>query len=517
MKTDATRPLINYNAPSSQYQQSSNPTSQGSGPEIKPGNNPFGSGKADAWQNRPQGFNGPLPVTPVSAPTLAPQAAPIMRGFSAFANTQNVATGTEPSVKSYNINPNAQATDTAADKGGANGFLESHWTIPSQSGALTNIHFPMQISDSAARGTGSTPGGQYFAQYIDFRTPEGLPHPDGPGGYIGIQPSTEEGKGYAVFSGWGKGVSTTTGHSLADGDPGASNSTKFDFQYGHKYVLSAETSKKDPNTLNGFVQDVTDPNHPGSKTLIGDLKFQHPVRISNHNAGFVEQFGSNTSNSSQIHRASGEFGAPYTENKSGKTQGTISSWSPYGNYQNSITGTTTVTTDYKNGVYNSSFDVSGAGWKLGTKIPGINTDTEIAEYNPKTFYSRGELVTYNGNIFSSRGSAMPNVGTPAPNGDFISGFNWVKATPKQNPLQTSAPDNTPASNAVANPSNAQTGNPNTGLQQSQQPQSHPAYDDSKQYQPGDMVTLQGHVFVKTPDGSTKSSPDGYSIPGFNFV
>jgi hypothetical protein len=406
---------------------------------------------------------------------------------------------------SYSINPDAQPADIAAHGSGANGFLQSTWSIPSLPGSLDNVHFPMQINDSAQHGTGSTGegGGQYFAQHIGFTTPDGKQHPDGRRGYIGIQPSTEDGKAYAIFSGWGKGVTTTTGHSGADGDSGASNKTKFDFQYGHKYDLSVEVDKNDPKTLNGYVQDVTDPNNPQPKVLIGNLKFEHPVSIGNHDSGFVEQFGSNTTSSTQVHRATGEFGAPYTEGKNGKTQGTISPWSPYGNYKNSITGTTTQTTDPKTGAQRSSFDVSGAGWQPGTSIPGINTDQDPVppppSYEPDKNYPPGSSVTYQGGEYTKSNDGTTRA---SPDGTSIPGFVWTGQAPAESNGNSKTSDSSTPSATQAQQNN----------------QSPPApYDGNKTYQPGDVVNYYDHLFEKTPDGSEQRSPDGYSLPGFTYI
>jgi hypothetical protein len=606
VRTDPLRSPINVNHTQSSLNNGGS-KSQGSGnpgPEIKPVKDPFGhdrsngpavpptptppqNGATGGTEQTPRGTvtsGGAGPANssaPSNGPSPAPQGGP----------TQHTSDGSETVVESYPINPNAQTSDNKADESGATHLLNNAWQIPAESGTLDNVHFPIKIDESAKHGSS---GGNFFAQEFSFRNADGTLRPSGKtsdprdqytpdtdsGGYIGLQPSEKDGKARAVFSGFGAGITSSTGTSGADGGPGASNGKEIDFQYGHKYDLSVEADKNDPNTLNGYVQDVTDPKNPGERVFIGNLKFDKPVKISSDGVGFVEQFGSRVSDSNQIHGVKGTFYDPYTKTDDKTTQGTNTMFGTdtgIGPYSKAITGTTgRINTLEGTPGGGSSFDVSGAGWKPGIPIPGINTSNEppLPAYNENEKYSPGDLVTYNGNAFkkSKDGSTIG-----ASNGDFIPGFHhYSQAASNSNPdnprndteaaplpykpgqqyptnsivtykggvyMKTGGGDGAPSPDGIALPgfeylrpapanssntlqSDTQESSPpaqagNTGTdprpQQATSQYQTPPYDPHKNYQTGDAVTHNGGIFVKTADGYTGASPNGDSLPGFQWV
>jgi hypothetical protein len=483
-------------------------TSGSAGPGPYPTPTPPQNGGTGGTEQTPQGTvtsGGAGPANssaPSNGPTPAPQGGP----------TQHTSDGSETVVDSYQINPNAQPSHDEANEGGATHLLKNHWKIPVESGTLDNVHFPMKIDESAKRGSS---GGNYFAQQFTFTNADGTPRPSGKTtdprdkytpdfysvGYIGLQPSEKDGKARAVFSGFGAGITSSTGTSGADGGPGASNGKEMDFQYGHKYDLSVEVDKNDPNTFNGYAQDVTDPKNPGEKVFIGNLKFDKPTKISSTEGGFVEQYGSHTSGSHQIHGAKGTFYDPYSKTGDKTTQGTSTTFradTGIGPYGKAITGTTgRVNTFEGTPGGGSSFDVSGAGWKPGTKIPGINTNDEAKTFEPYVKdkkYEPGDLVSYQGGLFQKNEDSynLNDYGesTPAPNGDSLDGFSYKGPAP----------------------SNAE---PQQGDDTSYKKDYDP-YDPNKKYTPGDVVSDQGSVFKFAGLGNAERGPQGEYLPDFQW-
>jgi hypothetical protein len=553
MKTDAAGSLTNYTDPdSSQDPQSLDPASKASNPEIKPGGNSFENGrKTNPWQNAGQALNGPSPlpkptlpeaVEPLQStsnpatptPTQTPPGVPVPN--SNLSHTMD-ADGTStlwqplnPGAKPGAVNDSIASNVFKLQQGGIH-LLRNDWNIGSQGDSLDNIHFPMKIDASAKADIDGQryPGGNFFFQHFGFTDTNGRPIPSGVSydpsrqnynpdlvGYIGLEPN-KDGTANVKFAAFGKGVTfdpndppdpNRVSYNYADSEEGSSQHLKIDFEYGHKYDLSVEVDENDPRKIHGYVQDITDPNNPGPKRLVGTLVFEQPVKFGNKGAGIVEQHDSDITESDEVHHTKGTFYEPFTNDHDGqkKATGFSTNWtsetSRNRGLKDNITGFVGNSLNPKTGERGSSFDVHGAGWKPGTSIPGINTSDEVAEnepsgqqypaYDENHTYQPGQGVTYKGGIYVKTTDGESDA---SPDGHALPGFSYVAPAP-------------------STPPNGQGGS--TGAPQSPQTPNHPTYDDDKHYQPGDTVKFHGSLFVKSPGGSTKASPDGYSIPGFSY-
>lgn len=131
--------------------------------------------------------------------------------------------------------------------------------IDTPEGGASNLTFPIQI-DAGQQRVKSTDLGTYFAQAFSVSGKDGQQA----SAYIALQPRGD-GKALVAFSGFGDSISTRTGYNSADGGAGGSNSSMVDFKFGDKYNLTVERNPDNPKELNGYIQNVTDPNNPGEK------------------------------------------------------------------------------------------------------------------------------------------------------------------------------------------------------------------------------------------------------------
>ncbi|GLQ99594.1 hypothetical protein [Dyella mobilis] len=457
MRTDAAGSSPNYNDDTQSLQNENKQNQGNAGPQIKPNGNAFAANKNNPW-SRPAQPTPPPANTPTS-PSLPGQFPSLSSALqdsqpSGVPQTQPVpgVTGSNNNgvkiLSSIPINPGALPSNAPSNGDGANHLLYNDWSIDTGSKALDNLHFPMKIDDSAktllegdhAPNGGNADGrigGNFFFQQFSIKNSDGSEPNygnDNLGGrnaaYIGIQPSATPGKAIFRFAGFGEGITTSTGLGGADGGPGAQNNRMLDFQYSHKYDLSVEADKSDPHVLNGYVQDVTDPQNPGPKQFIGNLRYSNPVKLSTDGGSVVEQGGSRTTGSNQIHYVKGTYYNPYSLNEAGNQEngsyrGHWYTDTGQGPYKDSITGTSEqiMDTDPKSGKasFGLSFEVAGAGWKPGTPIPALNTSDDARPWDPNETIYEGQNIEYNGFVYRAKESFGPSSG-PGADSRFLPAF-----------------------------------------------------------------------------------------------
>ncbi|WP_198364071.1 hypothetical protein [Burkholderia ubonensis] len=233
-------------------------------------------------------------------------------------------------------NPKNEVKSTSTNP---NGLYRINYTIPTSGTGLSNITFPVRI-DEAQQRKSKNDAGNYYAMQFGVIDNQGKKLGSG---YIGLQPR-EDGKALVIFSGFGSNFKAPVGRPEADGGPGASSSTMVDFKFGHTYNLTVQRHPDNPKILQAYIQDVTNPNNPGSKQWVKDLHVTKDASLWGSHSGFVEHYGKSINNSAQIKPTSGSFSAPFTTDNSGNIKyGFLSGPELYGRYANSMTGDQTLT------------------------------------------------------------------------------------------------------------------------------------------------------------------------------
>ena len=239
-----------------------------------------------------------------------------------------------------------------------NGLYGVNYSLSAPGPGLNNITFPISIDEGLQRKKAGD-AGTFFAMQFGVNNQKGAPLARG---YIGLQPRGD-GKALVVFSGFGPHFKAPQGRAEADGGAGGSNSTLVDFKFGHKYNLTIEVDPTDPHRLKGFIQDVTDPDKPGSKQHVKNLYVDQKVALAGRDTGFVEHYGARINRSSQIGTMSGSFAAPFTvDDKDNVRTGEIRSSGLYGRYKHSMVGNEELTKESGKGKL-LHFSFQGVGYQ----------------------------------------------------------------------------------------------------------------------------------------------------------
>ncbi|WP_256581482.1 hypothetical protein [Pseudomonas sp. QC2] len=309
----------------------------------------------------PQTVAEPSPNVPVPPPVEQPNGpviasdTPVTRSRREVAATPGLSSRTVEASRLDRVDdPKLEIKKEATSP---NGLFAVSYSIPVAGSGLNNITFPMIIDEGLQRKTAQDPG-IYYAMLFDVSNEQGKSLD---GGYIGIQPR-QDGKALVMFSGFGSHFSAPKGRAEADGGEGGSNSTLVDFEFGHKYNLTVTRDPDNPQRLKGYIQDVTDPAHPGVKQHVEDLDVDQKFVLAASNTGFVEHYGADISRSSQIAPTRGSFFAPFTTEADGTVKaGEVRSDGFYGRYKNAMIGDQEVTKVAGKGqeVY---FTFQGAGY-----------------------------------------------------------------------------------------------------------------------------------------------------------
>lgn len=264
------------------------------------------------------------------------------------------ATGAAPQITTTKLNENAVPEQKKAATG-PNGLYNLDYDIPGAGNGLASLTFPISI-DKGLQRVKANDAGHYYAMQFDVNNLEGKNLGTG---YIGLQPRAD-GKALVTFSGFGSHFTAPKGRAGADGGSGASNSTTIDFQFGHKYALMVERDPTDHSLLKGYVQDVTDPENPGTRQHVKDLQLDEDALLAGRQSGFIEHYGKKAKESSDLGRTAGSFYAPSGKSVDDETiEGSLTDGTLYGRYKHSLTGERE-TTKVGSSIVQVKVDIHGA-------------------------------------------------------------------------------------------------------------------------------------------------------------
>lgn len=179
-------------------------------------------------------------------------------------------------------------------------------------------HFPYMPADGFDQFTltlriNETPAerGYYYGMQFSFL--------HGNGGYIGIQPRTQD-SALAVFTVFGKGAEPVTEHCqvTSDAAPSVTCRLMMHFVPGHRYAMAVHRDEHDPAIWRGYVTDTTDKTAPQE---IGAWKPRSTaLGISNKGNAFIE-YHPLISTCNDIPPTTAVYGAPQGYNGEGYKSG----------------------------------------------------------------------------------------------------------------------------------------------------------------------------------------------------